>query len=159
MKGKRFLATWGIVALVGLLVGLGGGAVQGGGDDLPAINYLRIDIDHLDRWVVHWAGEVDPEAEGTFALSGSSGGPFNDPVCTGIGDDTACNCRWDPYGPDFWAGCVFDAPDPFNMPAYPGRCMAHLWWLPGNGMAYQVKTYIGPCWHQVFVPMVAKVAR
>lgn len=140
-----------LMAILGLLAGLVSAAAGGMPTTVPDIGYLRIDRDYQNRIVVHWAGTVDPDASGTFTLNGPGVGP----VCTGIGQQTDCNCRWDPYGDDFWAGCTFEDPDPFLIPGWGGRCLADLWWVDG-GRFTQVAFITADCFYSAYLPMVGK---
>lgn len=149
MRAQRILINWSIVALLGLAVGVASAALEPLPGDLPVINYLRMDRDYQGQWVIHWAGWVDPEAGGSFILHG----PGPAAICSGIGQATACDCRWDPYGADFWAGCSFKTTGQFAIPGWPGQCLVDLWWLDGD-QVYELKTWIGRCNYPVLLPLV-----
>ena len=152
MRSKRFLTTWILIALAGLLVGLAAGnSAIGATPEIPTIDYLRFDHDQ-GRFVVSWAGQFVPDEQGTFTLTGRPG-PL---VCRGVGGETDCNCRVERYEDRFWVNCYFDTADPFRALNRPCQCLVGLWWEDDTEYFHYLGNCTGRCLQCVFLPIVAR---
>lgn len=156
MKQKRFLMAWALIALLGLAVGLGTAAASDQtSNGAPALNYLRVDRDHLARWVIHWAAEGLDPAAGDFALVGYPARI----VCPDILAGSPCQCAHDFDGPgSIWAGCYFEDPRAFSWyqpgPEGDGLCLAWLFYVEAG--RWQALRWISwACPDYVYIPVVS----
>jgi len=153
MKDKRFLATWALIALAGLLVGLAAGdGVRSATPEIPTIDYLRFDCNDAGQFVVHWAGQFNPGKPGTFTLTGGTPGPL---VCRHILGETDCDCRIDEDKDGFRIDCYFDSAMPFKLINRPCQCLVGLWWEDDAGFHW-LGNCTGRCLQCVFLPIVGK---